>query len=76
MANESRRVNKDGGIVITTGSRVPDKLFDVSGVIVTPGNIPDQMLVFEILVAWAESRGWQFIGTLGEVDEDGQYIGG
>ena len=51
-----------------------DRMFAVDGIISTNTLEFDQMDVIKAFVGWLESVGWEFGGTLGEVDDDGNYI--
>ena len=55
---------------------MPEKVFEIQGVIVTPEWVENQDNVLNTFTEWLEGLGWEFCGTLGEVDEDREYIGG
>ena len=51
-----------------------EKIFEIKGVIVTPEWVEHEMNVLETFTEWLEGLGWEFCGTLGERDEDGNRI--
>jgi len=61
------------------GQNIVAQQFEINGVIGIPhgkeSQFFDQMTLTDSFLTWIVSQNWEFAGTIGEVDQKGNYIG-